>query len=331
MVGLAVCGAINWDVSCFMDRLPVAGEEVAVRQITRVSGGTGGNVAVAGARILGAEKVALIGAVGQDDIAQQQIAALEGEGVITEGIQRIAGEESGQAYILVDQAGQNVVASHLGANARLGREYVHRAWVNQQLNQSRSVVITDPPFEAAEELLDVAKQSGVGVLWDPGVLVSQNRDALRTLARKVEVLFLNETEASSLLGTEQLDTSLQRLQETGFSNRIVLKLGARGAVMFEPEKDLMVEVPALPLEQLGLNVINTVGCGDAFVGAFAAYHALGANLRKSLIMASAAGCLNATRSETRGSPERQILEDTEQKCRDLGFAVRQHRHSRALG
>jgi ribokinase len=307
--------------------LPVPGEEVAVKQVTRVSGGTGGNVAVAAARILGAGKVALIGAVGHDGIGCQQITALEAEGVVTGGIDRIAEEESGQAYILVDQAGQNVIASHLGANARLGPEDVHRAWIDQQLKECRSIVLTDPPLEMAEELIALAKESDAAVLWDPGVLISQNRGALLALAKEVEVLFLNETEASTLLGTEQLDTSLQRLQELGFCNQIVLKLGARGVVMFELAKALRVEVPALPLRELGLEVINTVGCGDAFVGAFAAYHTLGADFRNSLVMATAAGCVNATRSETWGSPERPILEETEQKCRGLGFTVREHRDS----
>ena len=86
MVSLVVCGAINWDISCFVERLPVPGEEVTVEHITRVSGGTGGNVAVAAARILGAKEVALIGALGKDDIARQQIAVFEAEGVITAGI-----------------------------------------------------------------------------------------------------------------------------------------------------------------------------------------------------------------------------------------------------
>ena len=328
MASLVVCGAINWDVSCFVEGLPLPGEEVTVKRITRVSGGTGGNVAVAAARILGAKKVALIGALGEDDIARQQIAALEAEGVISGGIHRIAGEESGQAYILVDQAGQNVIASHLGANARLGLEHLNRARVNRQLEECRGIVLTDPPLEAAEELIDLAKQSGVPVLWDPGILISPNREALQSIAREVEVLFLDEAEASALLGTEELDTSLQRLQELGFRNHIVLKLGAQGAVMVEPANGLTMEVPALPLRELGLNVINTVGCGDAFVGAFAAYHALGANFQKSLIMASAAAGLNATRPETRGSPERVILEATEQKCRDLGFRVWEYGRSK---
>jgi sugar/nucleoside kinase (ribokinase family) len=66
MANLVICGAINWDISCFVEWLPVPGEEVTIRYITRVSGGTAGNVAVAAARILGAKKVALIGALGKE-------------------------------------------------------------------------------------------------------------------------------------------------------------------------------------------------------------------------------------------------------------------------
>ena len=194
------------------------GEEVTIRYITRVSGGTGGNVAVAAARILGAKKVALVGALGRDDIARQQIAALEDEGVITAGIHQIVGEESGQAYILVDQKGQNVIASHLGANARLGLEHLNKAQVKQQLQECRGIVLTDPPLEVAKELINLAKQRAVPVLWDPGILIGPSREPLLSLAKEAEVLFLNETEANALLGTDELNTSLQRLQELGFGN-----------------------------------------------------------------------------------------------------------------
>lgn len=55
----------------------------------------------------------------------------------------------------------------------------------------------------------------------------------------------------------------------------------------------------------GLNVINTVGCGDVFVGAFAAYLVLGASTQKSLIMASVATGLNATRPRLEAVLSRQ--------------------------
>jgi ribokinase len=331
MASLVVCGAINWDISCFVERLPVPGEEVIVKHITRVSGGTGGNVVVAAARILGAKKVALIGALGRDDIARQQVAALEDEGVITAGIHQIVGEESGQAYILVDQTGENVIASHLGANARLGLEHLNRPELKRQLQECRGIVLTDPPLEVAEELINLAKRRGIPVLWDPGILIGPNREALRSLAKEVGVLFLNETEADALLGTDKLNMSLQKLKELGFGNHIVLKLGAQGAAMLEPASGAVTQIPALPLKKLGLNVVSTVGCGDVFAGVFAAYHVMGSSLAQSLIMASAAAGLNATRPETRGSPDRDRLEKVVNRSRNLGFKVQEYRVSKTAG
>jgi ribokinase len=248
---------------------------------------------------------------------------LEDEGVVTTGIHQIAGEESGQAYILIDQAGENVIASHLGANARLGLKHLKKVEVKQQLRECQGIVLTDPPLEVVEGLINSAKRYVIPVLWDPGILISPNREALLSLAKEAEVIFLNETEASALLGTSELKTSFQKLKKLGFGNHAVLKLGSRGAVMLEPASGTVVEVPALPLRELGLNVINTVGCGDVFAGVFAAYHVLGANLRKSLIMASAAAGLNATRPETRGSPDRARLEEVANLSRNSGFAVRE--------
>jgi len=327
MASLVVCGAINWDISCFVERLPVPGEEVTIKHITRVSGGTGGNIAVAAARILGAEKVALIGALGKDDIARQQIAALEDEGVITEGIDHIAGVESGQAYILVDQTGENVIASHLGANARLGLAHLNKAQIKQQLQECQGIVLTDPLLEVAEELINLAKRRDVPVLWDPGILISPNREALQSLAKQAEVLFLNETEADALLGTDKLNMSLQKLKELGFGNHTVFKLGARGAAMLEPASGAVIEVPTLPLKELGLNVVSTVGCGDVFAGVFAAYHVIGSGLAQSLVMASAAAGLNATKPETRGSPGRAILEEVANRSQKLGFAAQERKLS----
>ena len=325
MVSLVVCGAINWDISCFVERLPVPGEEVIAEHITRVSGGTGGNVAVAAARILGAKEVALIGALGRDDIARQQIAILEDEGVITTGIHQIMGEESGQAYIMIDQAGENVIASHLGANARLGLKHLKKVELKRQLRECRGIVLTDPPLEVAEKLINLAKRHAVPVLWDPGILISPNREALLSLAKEAEVIFLNETEASAMLGTSELKTSFHELKKLGFRNHIVLKLGSQGAVMLAPASSTVIEIPALPLKELGLSVINTVGCGDVFAGVFAAYYVLGSGLEQSLIMASTAAGLNATRPETRGSPNRATLEEVADRSRNLGFVVRERK------
>jgi ribokinase len=324
-----VCGAINWDISCFVQHLPAPGEEVTVKRIIRVSGGTGANVAVAAARILGAEEVALIGALGRDDIARQQIAALKEEGVIVTGIQQIEGVESGQAYIMIDQKGENIIASYLGANARLALKHLKKVEVKvevkRELRESQGIVLTDPPLEVAEALIDIAKRQALPVLWDPGILIAPHREVLLSLTKQVDVLFLNETEGNALFGTSGVNVTLRHLRELGFENHVVLKLGARGAVMLEPASGMAMEVPALPLKKLGLSVVSTVGCGDVFAGVFAAYYVTGANLQESLIMASAAAGINATKPETRGSPSRADLEEVVSRSRKLGFGAQERK------
>jgi sugar/nucleoside kinase (ribokinase family) len=187
------------------------------------------------------------------------------------------------------------------------------------------MVLTDPPLEVAEELINLAKRRDIPVLWDPGIMIDQDRKVLQSLAKEAKVIFLNETEASALLGTSELNTSLQRLQKLGFVKHTVLKLGAQGAVMLEPASGKTMEIPALPLQKLGLDVVNTVGCGDVFAGVFAAYYVLGNSLEQSLLMASVAAGLNATKPETRGSPNRASLEKVANRSRNLGFAVRERK------
>jgi sugar/nucleoside kinase (ribokinase family) len=65
---------------------------------------------------------------------------------------------------------------------------------------------------------------------------------------------------------------------------------------------------AAPLTELGLKVVNTVGCGDAFIGGFAAGLVEGLSHIEALRQASAAGSYKATKIETRGGPTREQLD-----------------------
>ncbi len=61
------------------------------------------------------------------------------------------------------------------------------------------------------------------------------------------------------------------------------------------------------LKSRGLKVVNTVGCGDAFLGAFVAALSEGRSDREALEWGNCAAGLKATRPETRGSPDRETL------------------------
>lgn len=317
MPKLLVSGAINWDSCFYVKRLPSPGEEVRIREISRVSGGTGANVAVAAARILGRGKVALVGALGGDELAKVQLELLGKEGVDTRGVKILPEEESGQAYILIEESGQNLIASYLGANAALKPE--HLAGVAGLFQACRGMILTDPPLEVAQALLDLAVQAQTPVFWDPGILLEFDRERTRELLDRVDTLFLNESEAVALLGVSEPELALKQLKAGSF-HQVVLKLGARGAALLDPGSAKITRLPALPLEKLGLRVVSTVGCGDAFVGAFAAYRVLGAEPREALLLAGVAAGIAATRPETRGSPGRKDLEEMARRARKLGFA-----------
>ena len=55
-------------------------------------------------------------------------------------------------------------------------------------------------------------------------------------------------------------------------------------------------------------MVNTVGCGDAFVGGFASGLVRGKTDIESLRQACAAGSYKATRIETRGGPTKEQLD-----------------------
>jgi ribokinase len=113
-VALTVVGSINLDLVARVDRLPRAGETIVGHDFARVPGGKGANQAVAAAR-LGAD-VRMIGAVGEDPLADEALAGLHDAGV---ELQLTRTGTTGIALILVDGAGENQIVVVPGANAHV--------------------------------------------------------------------------------------------------------------------------------------------------------------------------------------------------------------------
>ena len=103
---------------------------------------------------------------------------------------------------------------------------------------------------------------------------------------------------------------------------MVLKLGSRGAVVLDQGGRRTTRIPPLPLGPLGLTVQNTVGAGDAFLGALAAMRARGSDLLEAAVWASASAGVNVSRADTRGSPTWQDLQSAYHGWQDNGIDVR---------
>ena len=304
-----------------MESLPSPGQEVTVSDVARVPGGTAANVAVAAARLLSPDAVAFVGALGDDAIADQQRDILRSEGVSTDGVVTIPETESGQAFILVDANSQNVIASALGANALLTPDHIRQPAARVVVSRSRNCAITDPPLPVIEEILYITTATDCHVSWDPGVLVTGDKSIVLPIARRMDTLLLNEDETLELLGSANPSDIGRRLKDEGWINRIVLKRGGRGATVIDLANGRLIEVPPLPLADLGMNPVNSVGAGDAFHGALAALQAEGQEFTDALLGASAVAGINVSRPGTRDAPTSDELAQVLAAWREMGGTV----------
>jgi len=306
MAKICVAGAINWDINLFVERFPQIGEEVPVQRITCIPGGKGANVAVAAARLLGPGEAALIGCLGRDSIAEQQIKTLRDEGVVTSGIKISEESESGQAYIIIDRDGRNVINTFFGANLKLLPEDLHRSEILSLIMSSSIITVIDPPIETIEAAVSIAKKHGKITIWDAGVRSVLGIERLEAILKNLDYLVVNEVEVKNLSGETNPLKAWQLLSAVNSNLKLIVKLGERGCSMISPE--IMISVPPIDLENIGLKVVNTVGCGDAFLGVFAACKTQGLDDIEALERANLAGAIKATKPETRGSPRKEELE-----------------------
>jgi ribokinase len=309
---LTVVGAINWDVSIFEERFARPGEEVPVRRVEEYSGGKGANVAVASARILGPRRVALIAALGDDEISATQVNSLRAEGVATDGVAVLKGRRSGRAYIVVDGEGRKTIHTHFGSNEELQPSHLSGRGASGVLAGSSMVVIMDCPTAVATGLVRLGVPQGLKLVYSPGVRTREGLRKLDHVIRGSQVLVVDSNELRNLCRTGDVEVALEKLRTRYPEVTVVATLGQRGCVITKGKATTRVE--GVNLSKLGLRAVNSTGSGDAFLGAYASYVLMGRSQPEAVSWANLAGALKATKYETRGSPTRRELES---KMRDL--------------
>ncbi|MGM9473838.1 ribokinase [Pseudarthrobacter sp. YS3] len=287
---VAVVGSINVDYLASVDRLPAPGETVAGRESHVVPGGKGANQAVAAAR-LGTD-VVLIGSVGQDPNAALALQLLRDSGVDVSGIGATEGA-TGTAFVTVDSNGENTIVVIPGANAVTDREAIlrHRDAI---ANAGILVVQGEIPRTGTEAA--VALATGRVILNLAPVI----HVALETI-KAADPLVVNEHEAALVLHQLNPDHPipadhaelLSVLAAVG-PRSVIMTRGSLGAMYTEDGK--VESVPAPRVE-----VVDTTGAGDAFVGALAAALAVGSTLGKAVEFASRVGAYSVQRSGTQAS------------------------------
>jgi ribokinase len=125
---ISVIGSLNVDLVTRTARIPTAGETLTAESFDTGFGGKGANQAVACARVSRTQsqaangeatdvEVRMVGAVGDDQFADDFLRSLQAGGVETHNVQKVSNQKTGVAVILVEtHTGENRILLSPGAN-----------------------------------------------------------------------------------------------------------------------------------------------------------------------------------------------------------------------
>jgi ribokinase len=298
---ITVVGSLNVDLVVNVPHFPCPGETVRGTNHRRTCGGKGANQAVAVARM--GMPVALIGAVGCDSFGEELLANLAGSGVDNGGILSRPGVPTGTAMITLDAAGQNQIVVAGGANDTLTAPEM--ATLEDWLPESRALLLQlEIPLEAVFAAAERAHQHGVPVFLN----VAPFAPVPEALLRLSAWIIANESEAAQLSGLPVTSIGEAALAAAELRRRvptasIAITLGPDGVWIDSP--DFTGQVPGFRV-----TIVDTVGAGDTWIGAFAARILEGVAAVEAARFANAAAALAVTRRGAQsGIPRRAEVEE----------------------
>jgi len=266
-----VVGSANIDRCYSVISFPRAGQTLNATAYTESLGGKGANQAAASA--LAGGLVRFVGAVGDDPGGASVRDALEARGVETTHLARHAGAATGNAAVVVDETGENLIIVAGGANLLLSGADVRSA-LDGAAAGSLVVAQGEIPAQAIAAAARLAKERELSLLLNLAPFVPLEEAVIGAAS----LLVVNATEAidtAAHLGLGQLsdatDAATRLRDRLGID--VIATLGGEGCiVMAKDGGSTAIDAPAV--EQ----VVDTTGAGDAFVGILAARRAGGDDL-----------------------------------------------------
>jgi ribokinase len=223
-------------------------------------------------------------------------------GVQTDIKEVAPGTASGMALIGVEPDGQNRIVVISGANDLLKPEDLDP--LTSLLDDTTLVVLQcETPLPTVERAIELAASRNATVILNIAPYRPVN---LTRLARQINYLIVNETEASQLTGMV-VETVQQATQCAGTIRAkgtpcVLITLGAMGLVIAD-------EHGSQYLAAHKVATIDTTGAGDAFVGCLAASLAAGHERLEAVKQANLYAALSTTRPGAQVSlPTRAELE-----------------------
>lgn len=300
MSKILVVGSLNLDYVIEVENMPKAGETIFGKSIKKIPGGKGANQAYAIGKLGG--DVAMIGAVGDDDAGQILLNNLKSVNVDTSGIEIVNDNVTGQAYIYVDDNGQNCITVISGANAVVDRDMIDR---NMELIDDAEYVVMqlEVPIDTVKYVKDIAISKGKKVIIDPAPAI-KNPDT--NLWRGCYIIKPNELELATLTGKklnniEEYKKAAIELQKTG-ADFVISTLGRDGAIAYDGENIKNFDCKKT-------TVVDTTAAGDTFTAGLVIGLNEGKSIEEAINFGQSAAAITVSRKGAQTSiPSRDEIQ-----------------------
>lgn len=291
---IAVVGSANQDYIVRVAAPPAPGETVLAASLLTQPGGKGANQAVAAARLGG--NVSFIGAVGDDADGASLLRELRTEGVDTTNVEIINRVRTGLALVSVFDSGDNSITVVPGTNFALSPERVTRAI--KRLAKDADDLIMVIQAELRPEVIAAAVHATAEAGGRSVVNLAPYQPLGPDVLALCDPLVLNQNEASSLVGwkVEDVPAAARAAGQIAVAAKsVVITIGAQGAYWADFTGTGHVAAPIVT------DVVDTMGAGDAFVGALAAQLADGNRLQRAVEVGVLAGSFAVRRPGAQSS------------------------------
>jgi len=301
-ISVVAIGDVNVDLIAPISFFPKKGGEVLIDRLERRAGGSAANLSAAVSRL--GLKSGFIGRVGNDSFGRFLTDEFNEEKVDISQLQVDEEIGTGLTFILVTEEGERTMFGFRGANVHLSPDEIDVNYIKNAdaLHISGYSLLRDPQRKAALKALEGAKKAGILVSFDAGVLPAMKAsDFIRSTLRSIDLLFLNELEATSLMGIKNPEKAASRALKLG-PKIVAMKLGKGGCLILTEGEE--IRSPAF-----NVKVVDTTGAGDAFDAGFLAGIIKGWDLKSAARFANGVGALSTMKVGARSAlPNRQEVE-----------------------
>lgn len=251
-------------------------------------GGVGRNIAH-NLALLGVD-VRMLTAYGDDAHGQQVAASCSSLGIDLSDALKVPGGTTSTYLYLTDEKGEMALAvSDMEICKKITPEYLAE---KLPLLQNAQVVVADTNIPA-ESLAFLAENCTAPLFIDPVSTVKAEK--IRPILSKIHTLKPNRLEAELLSGVKieslkDMKVAAHKLTEMGV-HRMFISLGGDGVLAAMDGQ--MLHLPNIPG-----NMVNTTGCGDAFMSALVWAYLEGTDLENTARAGLAAGSIAMESQET---------------------------------